>query len=75
MCWEQNAPPGQVMALVRQNLGPNRSLPEGYHDRWDAFAKRWVALFGKELCGSNAAACKRSDDRRPLGFLLRQPSW
>ena len=45
MCWEQNAPPGQVMALVRQNLGPNRSLPEGYHDRWDACAKRWVALF------------------------------
>ena len=43
MCWEQNAPPGQVMALVRQNLGPNRSLPEGYHDRWDDLAKRWVA--------------------------------
>ena len=68
MCWEQNAPPGQVMA---------QSIPAGRVSRsLGCFRETLGGLVcGKELCGSNAAACKRSDDRRPLGFLLRQPSW
>lgn len=62
----KRAPPGTHgrtdMALVRHVLG-RKTLPQGYHIRWDGLRKRWLAEFrGKTLAGSNAASSRFTDD-------------
>ena len=58
-----------------ESLGPNRSLPEGYHDCWDDLAKRWAALFVAKNFVEAMLLLANAVSIVNLGFLLRQPSW